>query len=179
MSGRFHIITGGPGSGKTTLIQHLSTQGFHCMPETGRAIIRDEVANDGSALPWADRAAFAAKMFTRELHAYKEAGSLQGQVIFDRGLPDIVGYLQLCGLDVPVALMHAAEVLRYAERVFIAPHWPAIYEQDAERQQGETEAKATFEAMVQAYTSLGYQLVHLPLVSVEERAAFIRSRIDA
>jgi predicted ATPase len=32
---------------------------------------------------------------------------------------------------------------------------------------------------VHAYTSLGYQLVHLPLVSVEKRAAFIRSRIDA
>jgi predicted ATPase len=35
----FHVITGGPGSGKTTLIDMLASQGFHHMPEAGRAII--------------------------------------------------------------------------------------------------------------------------------------------
>lgn len=55
----FHIITGGPGSGKSTLIDALAAQGFHHMPEAGRAIIRDQVAIGGTALPWADRIAFA------------------------------------------------------------------------------------------------------------------------
>lgn len=54
----FHVITGGPGSGKTTLIDMLASQGFHHMPEAGRAIIRDQVAIGGTALPWADRAAY-------------------------------------------------------------------------------------------------------------------------
>jgi predicted ATPase len=43
----FHIITGGPGSGKTTLIDALAAQGFHHMPEAGRAIIRDQIAIGG------------------------------------------------------------------------------------------------------------------------------------
>jgi len=34
-----HIITGGPGSGKTSLIAGLATGGLHVMPEVGRAII--------------------------------------------------------------------------------------------------------------------------------------------
>lgn len=179
MSARFHIITGGPGSGKTSLVGLLAMQGLCCMPEGGRAIIQEQVANGGTALPWADRAAFASMMLDWELHAYKAAALCEGPVIFDRGLPDIVGYLQLNGLDVPLTVLHAVEVLRYAEQVFIAPHWPAIYRQDAERMQSEVEAKATFEAMVDTYTSLGYQLIHLPLTSVSERAAFVRSRINA
>jgi predicted ATPase len=55
----FYIITGGPGSGKSTLIEALAAEGFHHMPEAGRAIIRDQVAIGGTALPWADRAALA------------------------------------------------------------------------------------------------------------------------
>src|SRR3546814_14045915 len=55
----FHVITGGPGSGKSTLIEALAVEGFDHMPEAGRAIIRDQVAIGGAALPWADRAAFA------------------------------------------------------------------------------------------------------------------------
>jgi predicted ATPase len=54
----FHVITGGPGLAKTTLIDMLAAQGFHHMPEAGCAIIRDQVAIGGIALHWADRAAY-------------------------------------------------------------------------------------------------------------------------
>jgi predicted ATPase len=47
----FHIITGGPGAGKTTLIDALAAEGIRHMPEAGRAIIRDQVAIGGTALP--------------------------------------------------------------------------------------------------------------------------------
>src|SRR3546814_16471825 len=40
----FHVITGGPGSGKSTLIEALAVEGFDHMPKAGRAIIRDQVA---------------------------------------------------------------------------------------------------------------------------------------
>ena len=69
----FHIITGGPGSGKTTLIDALAAQGFHHMPEAGRAIIRDQIAIGGGALPWADRGAFAELMLSWELRSWHEA----------------------------------------------------------------------------------------------------------
>lgn len=34
------IITGGPSAGKTTLITALEKSGFHCQPESGRAVIK-------------------------------------------------------------------------------------------------------------------------------------------
>ena len=50
----FYILSGGPGSGKTALINALAKQGLPCMPEAGRAIIQDQMAIGGSALPWGD-----------------------------------------------------------------------------------------------------------------------------
>jgi predicted ATPase len=55
---RYFVITGGPGSGKTTLIEALGARGLRHMSEAGRAIIQDQLAIGGSALPWADRRAF-------------------------------------------------------------------------------------------------------------------------
>ena len=48
---RFFVITGGPGSGKSTLIAALEAEGFPCSAEAGRAIIRQQAAISGRALP--------------------------------------------------------------------------------------------------------------------------------
>lgn len=61
--------------------------------------------------------------------------------------------------------------------VFIAPPWPAIFQQDAERKQTIAEAEATYNAMVDAYCGLGYELVTLPLAPVPERVIFIQDLI--
>ena len=48
---RFFVLTGGPGSGKTTLIEALRVAGFAAAPEAGRGIIRDQVAIGGLPCP--------------------------------------------------------------------------------------------------------------------------------
>src|SRR3546814_8818836 len=117
----FHVSTGGPGSVKSTLIEALAVEGFDHMPEAGRAIIRDQVAIGGAALPWADRAAFAELMLGWELRSWHEAHDRAGLVICDRSVPDVAGYLRLCGLPVPAHVSQAADLFRYQPRVFIAP----------------------------------------------------------
>jgi predicted ATPase len=98
-------------------------------------------------------------------------------VLFDRGVPDVLGYLRLCGLPVPAHMLRAAEQRRYHRRVFIAPHWPEIFRLDSERTQSLEEAEATYFAMARIYRELGYELVHLPLAPVAERVRFVRSRL--
>ena len=61
------VLTGGPGSGKSTLIEALAAAGFRTAPEAGRAIIRDQVAIAGRALPWVDPLLFAEMMLARDL----------------------------------------------------------------------------------------------------------------
>ncbi|WP_265838705.1 AAA family ATPase [Roseomonas mucosa] len=175
---QLHVITGGPGSGKSSLIEALAARGYAHMPEAGRAIIQDQTEIGGDALPWADRERFAELMLGWELRSYRDAATSQGPVIFDRGIPDVIGYLRLCQLPVPTPTMRAAELRRYARRVFIAPYWPEIFTNDAERKQSSEEASATFNAMKTTYTMLDYELVELPKISIEERADFVCSLID-
>lgn len=174
---QFHIVTGGPGSGKSSLISALQADGIRTMPEAGRAIIQDQLAIGGTALPWADRRAFAASMLAWEMRSYREALEGDGPIVFDRGIPDVIGYLRVCGLPVPASVLRAARVCRYAKLVFITPHWPAIFIQDAERKQSAAEAQATNKAMIEVYTSLGYELVPLPLTSIPDRVRFMRAHI--
>lgn len=173
------VLTGGPGSGKTTLLEALATAGHATSPEAGRAIIRRQQAINGEALPWKDRALFAELMLDRELEAHARAEGAAGPVFFDRGVPDVVGYLTLCGLPVPAHMERAAQDIRYDRRVFIAPVWPEIFGQDAERKQDLNEARRTFDAMAETYPRFGYELIELPRAPVAERLAFVLKSLTA
>ena len=173
----FHVITGGPGSGKTTLIDALAAAGFARTIEAGRAIIQDQTAIDGPALPARDPGLFAELMLSWELQSYRSAQAQVGPVFFDRGVPDIAGYYRLIGHTVPPHVTAAANRFRYNRRVFAAPPWPEIFGHDAERKQTFNEAVRTFEAVTGAYRDLGYELVPLPLVPVLQRVKFVLDAI--
>lgn len=169
------VVTGGPGMGKTSLIEYLHKKGYRHIPETGRKIIQQQSAQNGDALPWANRLAFANLMFEQSLADYLSVTEQKTPVFFDRGIPDVMGYLQLCQLDSPSAMNEAISQYRYHPVVFITPPWPAIYQQDIERKQSFEEAVQTYNIMYQLYTNLGYQLIELPKDTIEIRAAFIES----
>jgi predicted ATPase len=147
------------------------------MPEAGRAIIQDQVAIGGEALPWSDRQAFAELMLSWEMRSYRAALRLGGPVIFDRGLPDVLGYLRLSSLPVPSYLERAAQTFRYHHRVFLAPPWVEIFAFDPERKQSFQEARATCQVMIETYSALGYDLVPLPLDSVQKRVQFVLAAV--
>ncbi|RBO52692.1 ATPase [Rhodovulum sp. BSW8] len=173
MSAPFFVLTGGPGAGKTSLIAELARRGFHTIPESGRAIIREEMQSGGDALPWADLAACAERMLERDLRAHRAARALSGPVIFDRGIPDILGYLTLCNLPVPPHVATAAKAARHNRRVFLAPYWDEIFTQDPERKQSQTEAEATCSVMFETYIAFGYEIIELPRTDIAWRADFV------
>jgi predicted ATPase len=117
-------------------------------------------------------------MLSWEMRSYHAALSLSGPVVFDRGVPDVLGYLRLSGLPVPPHVERAAQTFRYHRRVFVAPPWPEIFALDAERKQSFQEAKSTCERMIETYSALGYSLIPLPLESVQKRMQFVLAAID-
>ncbi|MGB3537254.1 MAG: AAA family ATPase [Mesorhizobium sp.] len=170
---RYFVLTGGPGSGKTTLIKALRAEGFATTEEAGRGVIREAMQSDEKALPWLDRERFAERMFEWELSSYRQAERETGVVFFDRGLPDTLGYLRLEGLPVPNWMEEQPWRLRYNGRVFVAPPWKEIFGPDEERRQSWEVAVRTYETMVYTYEDLGYTLTELPRVPVPDRVRFM------
>lgn len=59
---KLYIITGGPGAGKTTLINALQKKGFKIVTEDARRIIKEEILIDGNGLPWKNKVFYAQLM---------------------------------------------------------------------------------------------------------------------
>ncbi|MEJ5055299.1 AAA family ATPase [Sphingobacterium sp. MYb382] len=172
------VLTGGPGMGKTSLIESLSKLHYECIPESGRAIIKEQEAQGGHKLPWITPVDFAQAMFEQALIDYEKALAHGEICFFDRGLPDCIGYLKVCNLSVPAAYWQAAKRYRYSKKVFITPPWLAIYENDAQRKQSFEEAVMTYLQIANVYRELGYNLIEVPKRSVPNRVAFLLKSID-
>jgi predicted ATPase len=170
---RLFVLTGGPGAGKSTLVDALASAGYARSVEAGRSIIRDQVSIGGPALPWRDPGLYAELQLCWDIRSYRLARERHEPVFFDRGIPDVVGYLELVGLPVPAHMRKAVEVFRYDPLAFVAPPWPEIYGQDKERRQTFDEAERTFEVMTRTYAASGYELVTIPRASIGERVRFI------
>jgi predicted ATPase len=177
----FYVITGGPGSGKTTVLAELARRHL-CIPEDARAVIQEQVASGGLALPWEDAPRFAHVLMERSIATYRGQAALryaqttkdtQAPIYFDRGIGDAFTCADLIGHTLSAALSEQAKRYRYRDPVFLAPWWPEIYTTDTERRQSREEAERTEHAIVKTYTSLGYRIVKLPLTSPVERADFI------
>ncbi len=159
------------------MVAALAEAGHRVSNEAGRAVIKEQVAIGGTAVPWLDPLAYAGLMLARDVQSYDAASHSPGPVFFDRGLVDIVGYLRLIGESIPRALSSAMRTRRYNRGVFIAPPWAEIFEQDAERRQSFDEAVRTHAAMVEAYSEEGYELISIPCADVAERMAFVLDRL--
>ena len=172
---RFVVISGCSGGGKSTLLAELGRRGHAVVEEPGRRIVRQELKGDGSALPWADEAAFARRAVVMALADRASAGALEGWVFFDRGLVDAAAGLQhLTGEQVLSALRQSH---RYHRRVFLAPPWRDIYVTDPERRHGFDAALAEYSRLLKAYPSLGYEVFVLPKVGIVERVDFVLSTL--
>lgn len=170
------VVTGGPGTGKSTLIDELARRGLATEPEVARAILRKD---GGMALRAGDPAGFADAMFDAELSAYRRAEAGSCPILFDRGFPDIAGFLHLEGLPVPAAIDRACREFRYEGPIFRAPPWSAIYRRDAERIQDWDAAVASDAAVSAAWREYGYSPIDLPLADPAQRADFVMSHLPA
>lgn len=175
----FYILTGGPGVGKTTLLNELNQQGYQTVPEEAREIIRAETAARTDALPWKNKTHYAQRMLQASLTTYDQLRTAhnQGAVFFDRGILDAVCYMKMEKIPLPNHLMQRIRQSTYHTTAFVLPPWKEIYTTDDERKQSWEEAVYTFEKIKETYLDFGYCLVEVPKASIAERLKFIIEKV--
>ena len=85
------VITGGPATGKTTLITELNKLGYAVFPEAARSVIKQQITLSSDKVPWLDVSGFSQLVLNKQCHHFKMANNRLS--FFDRGIPDIIGYL--------------------------------------------------------------------------------------
>lgn len=165
-----YIITGGPGSGKSSLLAALVKQSYQGFEEISRIIIREQHETGEDKVPWGNLADFAELCYERMSAQLDECHS-DCTCFYDRGLPDIIAYVRRGGLNVPAKYFEKAKA--YNKAVFLAPPWQEIFVNDSERPESFEDAIEIYRYLKSTYAELGFSIVELPKVSVEERVAFI------
>ncbi len=172
----FYILSGAMGAGKSAVLSKLQDLGIPCVPEPAREILAEQRLIKGMGVPEKNADLFCMLMLSRSIHNYYENTNLEKAVVFDRGIPDMVAYARLFGLDeIPYA--NAVKEFRYNPTVFYLPAWEEIYTNDVERKMSFEEAKAFGATVRSVYEKLGYHILEVPRISLGERAQFILDRV--
>lgn len=172
------IITGGPGTGKSTLLSCLQAQGFSVFEEVSRRLIQAQRQLAVPALPWNNLPRFAELCLEQMLQQHAEASTTQVN-FYDRAIPDIIAYLKNGQEHIPAHYSAILKEKKYENYLFFAPPWPQIYINDGERPQKYEESLRISKLLQQTYQQLGFQLITLPKVSCEARAAFVVDTIKS
>ncbi len=171
------VITGGPGTGKTAVIEELERSGYHCMHEiirdmTLKAKAEEDAAPITNPLAFvADPLAFNEKLLEGRQAQFQKAATLKEDLVFfDRGLPDVIAYMDYFKQEYHNAFTRACQEMRY-DMVVVLPPWRDIYRQDDGRLEAFEEAVDIHNQLVATYQQCNYEITTLPTGTVVERVS--------
>ncbi|MCK5906996.1 MAG: ATP-binding protein [Flavobacteriales bacterium] len=174
------IITGGPSTGKTSLVKQLENDGYNCIHETSREIIQESLASGSDVLPWKDLIKFSERVIQQRVDHYHSAVSKNSKkfTFFDRGIPDVFAYMEYDKIEIPEDFIKLGDSLRYHTKIFITPAWKAIFENDNERVEDFSKAEQLQHFIHNTYKNLGYEVILVPKATIEKRIRFILDHLD-
>lgn len=172
------VITGGPSTGKTTLINRLRILGFHCFEEISRQVTLEARKEGVDQLFLSDPLLFSQRILEGRTQQFHEVNTLNEPLVFlDRGLPDVLAYMDFIGDPYPQSFIDRCIDLNY-DAVMILKPWLKIYSKDEERYESFEEAKKIHEHLVSAYSRFNYQLISIPEDSVDNRIKFVLKSLN-
>ena len=164
------VITGGPSTGKTTIISLLEAQGFPVVHEQATQIIKE-----GQFLPWVDRVSFQAEVLRRQLEAEAALNSSARPVFLDRGLFDGEAYYVYDRIEVP-PIFSKLDASRYA-MAFLIEELPFFDKNEVRRESLEF-TKAISNILANCYSSRHVFVVRVPALTPLERVEFILQKVE-
>ena len=179
MKTRKIVITGGPSTGKSTVIEELKQRNFTCFDEVSRDIIKEAQESGIEQLFLEDPYLFSKKLLEGRVKQFHKADEVDEELVFfDRGIPDVNAYMRFIKQDIPEEFEKITRAHPYDNLVFIMPPWEDIYVTDAERYESFNQAQLIHNKLVNYYKELGYYLIFVPFGPVDKRVDYILKSIE-
>ncbi len=177
MDKKLVLLIGGPGSGKTTIIEELSKKGYICYPEVSRQVTLEAQKRGIDQLFLKEPLLFSEMLLEGRVKQFKDAlNETENLVFLDRGIPDVLAYMHYIGDAYPAAFEDACKNHIYT-KVFILPPWEEIYLSDNERYESYEQARLIHNHLVETYQKYGYNLIDVPKADIENRIDFILNNL--
>lgn len=177
---KWYIVIGGPGMGKTSVIEELKKRGHATIQEAATDVIL-YMQGQGIAQPWV-APDFQTKISL--LHAARELIAEQKQkpvVFFDRGPVDSLSYMLFYNSP------HQHRLVDLIENVLARKMYqPTVFyleelnfcETTEVRHEDLSEAKKLGEKFIEDYASLGFTVIKIPSMSVKHRVDAILAYVS-
>jgi len=172
----WHVITGGPSSGKTTTVNLLSSMGYKTTIEHARHYLDTQRVN-GKTVEEVRKNQEEFQLGVLEMQIEQENSLNPDELVFlDRAIPDSLAYYRFLNLQPHVKLLDALEKVVY-KKVFILERLPFV--KDYARTEDEYGQKKIHELLTEVYESLRFPVVHVPVMPPADRVDFmLKTAID-
>jgi len=166
----WYVVTGGPSTGKTTVIDLLQKEGYDTTIEHARHYI-DTMRNEGHSVEEIRNNKRKFQLGVLDMQMEQEASIKTKDIVFlDRAIPDALAYYQFLGLDYDEKLIKAIKEISY-KKIFILDRLP--FTKDYARTENENDQKKIHQLIINVYTELGLPIVFVPVLPPLERVQFI------
>jgi predicted ATPase len=174
-----YILTGGPGAGKTSIINVLAKSGYLCMPEAATDVINHGI-EIGIHHPWKNED-YHINMYQLIIKRQFEAQSSSDPVVFfDRGHLDGISYILLQKRKLFKYIVDCVQASLdchfFQKSVFFIESLGFVVPGPA-RTESIQESLQKAECLEHNYRSLGYEIIRIPPASIEKRAQMIIDHI--
>jgi len=171
---KIYVISGGPGTGKSETIKKIGERGHNVIEEAARQIANNDERFIGKSINEINQQQFHDAIFALQVDQIEKL-SPEDRIFFsDRGLGDTIAYYNVRELKLSEENLEYAKKFRY-KKIFILDFLD-FYEKDELRTEEKEEQEQIHKSIIDVYTQLGYEVIIVPFMSVEERVDFILNR---
>ncbi len=175
-SNKWYVITGGPGTGKTTVLNKLKAKGYRVIEEAARRVIDDAAAMGVSAEELRkDEDTFQDTVFDMKIQTETELDPNE-IIFFDRGMQDTEAYMRANNFNVPQRMLDAMKQHSYAGVFVFNPL--STYEKDYARTEDAEVIKRLDKELEIAYSKYGMDVTRVPEMGIKARLELILANVD-